>query len=37
MNKKKYFSPTKDSMNACMELAGFFTTKKVKNHCREDY
>ena len=27
------FATTKDSMNACMELIGFCTSNKVKNHC----
>ena len=33
--KKAYFIfPTmKGSMNACMELVGFSTSNKVKNHC----
>ena len=28
------FPTTKGSMNACMELVGFNTSNKVKNHCR---
>ena len=27
------FPTTKGSMNACMKLLGFSTSKKVKNHC----
>ena len=32
--KKHFIFPTmKGSMNACMELVGFSTSNKVKNHC----
>ena len=27
------FATTKGSMNACMELVGFSTSNKVRNHC----
>ena len=33
MKKQIFFSTTKGSMNAFMELVGFSAPNKVKNHC----